>query len=126
MAIVSTSPAKTEIDRVGLKEDPTVCFLQEPQFKHKDLDRLTVKGDTPCYYLSEESWISYAHFRRADFRTRKTIREEEGRYVTVRKESVLQEERAVSNTRPPGHGAGDPQAPPWLGSPTFLQPPHTS
>ena len=90
---------KTEIIRVDQKPHPTICCLQETHFKYKDTQRVKVKEWRKLYYANfneQKAGVAILISDRADFRTRKVIREKGGCNITI-KVSILQEDITIIN-----------------------------
>lgn len=63
------------------KQDPTICYLQEIYFKHKDINRLKLKRWRDISHANtnqQKLGVAIVISDRADFSTRKVMRDKEG------------------------------------------------
>lgn len=89
------------------KQDPSVCFLQETQFRHKDTCRLKVKGEKSIYHTNgskSKAGVAMPILEKIDFKTKTTTRNKEEHYTLIR--GTIQQENITNvNIYAPNMGA---------------------
>lgn len=94
---INTSTERQRLPQWVLKQDLTICSLQETHTKNNDTHRLKAKGWKKirhANFSSKESRIAMLISEKADFTARKVIRNQNEHY---RKGSILQEALAILN-----------------------------
>ena len=68
------------------KQDPSICCLQETQFKPKDIYRLKVKEWKKIFHANREKKAGVAVLvsEKIDFKTEKVTRDKEGHYILIK------------------------------------------
>ena len=85
-----------------IKQDPSICYLQETLFKPKDIHRLKVKGWKKIFHANnreKKAGITVLVSDKIDFKTKKVTRDK-GHYIMT-KGSVQQEAITIVNTGAP-------------------------
>lgn len=86
-----------------MKKQPTICYLQEINFKYKNTCRLKIKGWRKIHHATTnqmKAGVVLLMSDRADFRARKISKDKEGHHIMTN-ESSLQEEIAIFNVYVP-------------------------
>ena len=91
------------------KQNPSICCLQEAQFKPKDISRFKMRRWKTIYHAKEhqkKAGVAILIGYQLDFKPKTIIRDEEGHYVIL-KGSVQQEDLAILNIYAPNLGAAN-------------------
>ena len=80
--------------RLDKKQDPSICCLQETQFRPKDTSSLKMKGWRTIYHSNgpqKKAGVAILISDKLKFIPKTVVREEEGHYIIL-KESIQQED----------------------------------
>ena len=85
------------------KQGPSICCLEETQFRPKDTFRLKVRGQRTIYHANGEqkkARVAILISDKLDFKIKTVLRDAEGHYI-INKGSIHQEDLTIVNIYAP-------------------------